>query len=119
MVEVDLPGVEKDDISVELSGNELVVTGGLKDGADGQSRRWIRRSGHAGQRLLPTLADADKLTASLSGGMLTVTAPKSETSKPHRGRGHFGLSRTSGPATAPKTCPGHGTAPAWHWLRHP
>jgi hypothetical protein len=27
--------VKKDDISVELPGNELVVTGDLKDGADG------------------------------------------------------------------------------------
>lgn len=72
LVEVDLPGVKKDDISVELSGNELVVTGGLKDGADGRSRRRILRSGHVEQRvLLPALADADKLTASLSGGMLT------------------------------------------------
>ena len=37
VVEMDLPGVKKDDITVEVSGNELVVTGDLKDGADGQS----------------------------------------------------------------------------------
>jgi hypothetical protein len=30
------------ELGVELSGNELVVTGHLKDGADGQSRRAIR-----------------------------------------------------------------------------
>lgn len=85
VVEMDLPGVKKDDISVELSGNELVVTGGLKDGADGKSSRRIRRSGHVEQRvLLPASAEADKVTASLSDGVLTVTLPKSEDQEPHR-----------------------------------
>ena len=85
VVEMDLPGVKKDDITVELSGNELVVTGDLADGADGQSSRRIRRSGHIEQRvLLPASAEADKVTASLSDGVLTVTVPKSEDQKPDR-----------------------------------
>jgi HSP20 family protein len=85
VVEMDLPGVKKDDISVELSGNELVVTGDLKDGADGQSKRPIRRSGHVEQRvLLPAPAEADKVTASLSDGVLTLTVPRSKAEKPHR-----------------------------------
>jgi HSP20 family protein len=84
VVEMDLPGVKKDDISVELSGNELVVTGDLKDGADGQSNRRIRR-GHIEQRVvLPSPTEADKVTASLSDGVLTVTVPRSEDGKPHR-----------------------------------
>lgn len=85
VVEMDLPGVKKEDISVELSGAELVVTGDLKDGADGQSSRRVRRSGHIEQRvLLPVPAEADKVTASLSDGVLTVTVPKSEDDKPQR-----------------------------------
>ena len=85
VVEMDLPGVKKDDITVELSGNELVVTGDLKDGADDQSSQRIGRSGHVEQRmLLPASADTDKVTASLSDGVLTVTVPKSEDQKPHR-----------------------------------
>lgn len=85
VVEMDLPGMKKDDVSVELSGNELVVTGDLKDGADGQSKGRIRRTGHFEQRVvLPAAAEADKVTASLSDGVLTVTVPKSEDDKPHR-----------------------------------
>jgi HSP20 family protein len=85
VVEMDLPGVKKDDISVELSGNELVVTGDLKNGADGQSKRRIRRSGHVEQRvLLPAPAEADKVTTSLSDGVLTLTVPRSKAEKPHR-----------------------------------
>lgn len=44
--------MKKDDISVQLSGNELVVTGDLKDGADGQSNHRIRRNEHMEQRVL-------------------------------------------------------------------
>jgi len=85
VVEMDLPGVTKDEISVELSGDELVVTGDLKDGADGQSKRRIRRSGHFEQRmLLPAQVEADQATATLSDGVLTVTMPRSEAGKPHR-----------------------------------
>jgi HSP20 family protein len=82
---MDLPGVKKDDISVELSGNELVVTGDLKNDADGQSKRRIQRSGHVEQRvLLPAPAEADKVTTSLSDGVLTLTVPRSKAEKPHR-----------------------------------
>ena len=81
---MDLPGVKKDDISVELSGNEPVVTGDLKDSADGQSKRRIRRSGHVEQRVLLPSAEAGKVTASLSDGVLTMTAPRSEAEKSHR-----------------------------------
>jgi HSP20 family protein len=85
VVEMDLPGVKKDDISVELSGDELAVTGDLKDGTDGQSKRRIRRSGHFEQRMvLPARVEADQATASLSDGVLTVTMPRSEAGKPHR-----------------------------------
>jgi HSP20 family molecular chaperone IbpA len=78
VVEMDLPGVKKDDISVELSGNELVVTGDLKDSADGQYKRRIRRSGHVEQWVLLPSAEADKVTASLSDGVLTMTVPRSD-----------------------------------------
>ena len=85
VMEMDLPGMKKDDISVQVSWNELVVTGDLNDVADDQSKRRIRRSGHIEQRvLLPAAAEADEVTASLSDGVLTVTVPRSETDKPHR-----------------------------------
>ncbi len=85
VVEIDLPGVTKDEISVELSGDELVVTGDLKEGADGRPKRRIRRSGHFEHRMvLPAQVEADQATASLADGVLTVTMPRSEAGKPHR-----------------------------------
>jgi HSP20 family protein len=34
--------------------------------------------------LLPAQAEADKVTAALADGVLTVTVPKAEAGKPHR-----------------------------------
>jgi Hsp20/alpha crystallin family len=103
---MDLPGVKKDDITVELSGKESVVTGDLKDGAEGQSSHRIRRSGHVEQRvLLPASAEADKVTASLSDGVLTVTVPKSEDQNPTGSRSpQAEQDRRVRPASCPVAC---------------
>src|ERR1700758_2768195 len=59
VVEMDLPGVKKGGLTLELSGMELVEPGDLADGADGQSSRRIRRSGHVEQRVLLPAAPAE------------------------------------------------------------
>src|SRR5579859_4055712 len=86
--EVELPGVAKDDISVELAGQDLVICGEFRDsgsGAHGRALRRARRSGRFEYRvLLPGQAEADKVTAVLADGVLTVTVPKSEANKPRR-----------------------------------
>jgi len=85
VVEMDLPGVKKDDINVQVTGSELIVTGDLKDATDAQSKRRVRHSGRIEQRvMLPAQAAADRTTASLADGVLTVTVPKQEADKPHR-----------------------------------
>ena len=46
IVEVELPGVRREDIDVEMNGNELVVTGELKERKrEGLLRRRSRRVG--------------------------------------------------------------------------
>jgi HSP20 family protein len=87
LAEVELPGVARDDISVELAGQELVISG--EYGQGGQHGRALRqrRSGRFEYRvLLPGQADPDpdKVTAALADGVLTVTVPKAEAGKPHR-----------------------------------
>jgi HSP20 family protein len=86
VAEVELPGISKDDIHVELNGQELAITGEYKDaGTSGQALHRARRAGRFEYRvLLPGQADADKITASLANGVLTVTVPKTETGKPRR-----------------------------------
>lgn len=86
VAEVELPGVRKDDISVELAGQELVVGGEHREsGREGRALRRGRRAGGFEYRvMLPGKADPDKITAVLADGVLTVTVPKAENAKPRR-----------------------------------
>ena len=68
LAEVELPGVARDDISVELAGQELATSGEFRDSSSGTH-------GHA---------EADQVTAALADGVLTVTVPKAEAGKPRR-----------------------------------
>ncbi|MFF3465363.1 Hsp20/alpha crystallin family protein [Streptomyces sp. NPDC002619] len=83
-VEIELPGVKSKDINVEANGQELVVTGEIKEKErKGVLRRGTRRTGAFEYRLrLPGEVDAEKVTAEMSAGVLTVTVPKAEVAKP-------------------------------------
>ncbi|KUJ42286.1 heat-shock protein [Streptomyces sp. NRRL F-5122] len=83
-VEIELPGVKSKDIDVEANGQELVVTGEIKEKErKGVLRRGTRRTGAFEYRLrLPGEVDAEKVKAEMSGGVLTVTVPKAEVAKP-------------------------------------
>jgi HSP20 family protein len=85
-VELDLPGVKRDDISIDLAGNELAVTGELKERERvGLLRHRTRRTGRFAYRVaLPDRVDADKVEASLNDGVLTIRVPKHEAAKPRR-----------------------------------
>lgn len=86
LVEVDLPGVKKDQISIEVSGGDLVITGEIAQRErHGLLRRSTRHQGRFEYRAtLPGDVDPDKVTASLADGVLTVQVPKTETAKPRR-----------------------------------
>lgn len=48
IVEIELPGVHREDVDVELDGNELVVTGEVKEKKrEGLLRRRTRRVGNS------------------------------------------------------------------------
>lgn len=83
-VEIELPGVKKKDINVEANGQELVVTGDIKEKErKGVLRRSTRRTGSFEYRLrLPGEVDTEKVNARISDGVLTITVPKAEVAKP-------------------------------------
>lgn len=86
VVEIELPGVKRDDIAIEVVGNELAVTGEFKEKErEGLTRSRTRRTGHFEYRtLLPRDVQSDKITAELADGVLTLQVPKSEAAKPRR-----------------------------------
>ena len=86
LVEVEVPGLKRDDISIELVGNELVIHGEYQQSEKvGVLRHRTRRLGQFEYRsTLPTDVDPDQVSADLANGVLTVTVPKTEAAKPRR-----------------------------------
>jgi HSP20 family protein len=88
IVKVDLPGARKDQIEVQVQDRQLSVTGEIPEPQDGDGARQHRRSRRTGrfelQTYLPGDVRTDAVQAELSDGVLTVTVPKAEASKPHK-----------------------------------
>ena len=83
-VEVDVPGVRKDQVNIQLQDRELVITGEIPEpGQKGLRHRRSRRTGRFEFRTyLPGGVNADGVNAQLSDGVLRVTIPKAEAAKP-------------------------------------
>ena len=86
IIEADVPSVKREDISVELHDNELVISGEIKERErKGVLRRRTRRTGRFEYRVtLPGPADEEKVDAQLHDGVLTVRVPKSERARNRR-----------------------------------
>jgi HSP20 family protein len=83
VIEAELPGVRREDVDVNLNGNELVVTGEVKERKrEGLFRHRTRRVGEFELRLpLPGNLREGDIEASLAYGVLRVYAPKAESTK--------------------------------------
>lgn len=86
LVSFDMPGVKKEDIKIEVLGNELVISGDrqreIKD-QNGESTLRVERSYGKFERTftLPTTIAADKIEAHYENGVLNVALPKAEAAK--------------------------------------
>ncbi|MCD9876351.1 Hsp20/alpha crystallin family protein [Streptomyces guryensis] len=86
LVELELPGVDKDQITVEVSQSEIDVHGEIKEKERaGVVRRQARHIGQFDYRTsLPPNSDTEHISADLTNGVLTVRVPKAEKAKPRR-----------------------------------
>jgi HSP20 family protein len=86
VVEAELPGVKREDVNVELVGNELTLSGEIREQErTGTLRRKTRRTGRFDYRLgLPSHVDPEKVEATLSDGILRVRVAKSERAQRRR-----------------------------------
>ena len=86
IIEAELPGVDRDDVNVEMRDSELIISGDIKEKErKGILRRRTRRTGRFEYRVsLPGLSDQEHIEANLHDGVLTVRVPKSEQAKPRR-----------------------------------
>lgn len=83
VVIADLPGVEKDDVDVRVEDDILTIKGkaAYSPPAD-VLRREFSLDGYFRQFELSDEVNQDKITAEAKNGVLTITLPKAEKSKP-------------------------------------
>ncbi|HBZ69465.1 MAG TPA: hypothetical protein DEP35_06935 [Deltaproteobacteria bacterium] len=87
VVTVELPGVRKEDVSVEMTDGVLTVRGEKKSEREekkGERTRWVERSYGSFSRsfTLPANATPDRIDASYKDGILTLRIGKREETKP-------------------------------------
>ncbi|WP_028485586.1 Hsp20/alpha crystallin family protein [Thiomicrorhabdus chilensis] len=81
-IEVDLPGVKKDDISVEVKDNRVTISGERKTKEEVKEEEYYRMESSYGKFersfTLPENVDAENVSASSNDGVLEVVLPKKE-----------------------------------------
>jgi HSP20 family protein len=87
-VTVSLPGVKREDVELTLTGRVLSITGELKEDEQVEEDRYVyreRRVGTFNRRIqLPARVLGEAASASFENGLLRVTFPKAEESKPQQ-----------------------------------
>ena len=86
VVTVELPGVKKEDLSVEMNEGILTIRGEKKSEREEKKERshWVERTyGSFGRAFtLPPNAAGDRVDASFKDGVLTLKIAKTEAAKP-------------------------------------
>jgi HSP20 family protein len=80
VIEAEVPGVKREDVNIEVTGNELTISGEIKvREREGIIRRRTRRVGEFEFRVvLPNEVNPERVDAKLNDGVLTVRIPKAE-----------------------------------------
>jgi len=86
LVEIELPGVKRDDVTLEVAGQRLSVSGERKERERvGILRRRTRTVGQFHYEVvLPGEVDDQDVSASMDEGVLTVRVPKPVSQRPRR-----------------------------------
>jgi HSP20 family protein len=87
MVRAELPGVEKDDVEVSISGDRLTIEAEREFEEEDRKEDFYRHEMGYGKLMrtvvLPVEVDIDKIHAELTEGILTVTLPKIRVAEKH------------------------------------
>lgn len=84
----EIPGVDPKDVTVSVTGNVVTIEGERKDDASAPAESYHRRERETGKFMrsirLPYEIEADKVQARYELGILRVTLPRKESTKPRR-----------------------------------
>ena len=88
VVKMPVPGIKPDDLDITITGDTVTVRGESKDESeDSDSARnyffkEVRYGSFARSVTLPAVVSADKVEAETEDGVLTLTMPKADETKP-------------------------------------
>ena len=87
-IEAEIPGLAKEDVSVDLESQVLTITGGKREVKDDEGARYIRkelkRSSFKRSFKLGDNMNVKKIQADFDNGLLLVTVPKREKDEPKK-----------------------------------
>ena len=87
VVRAELPGVEKEDVNVEITGDRLVIEAEREFEEEDERKDFYRHELGYGKLMrtvsLPVEVDPEKIHAELKEGILTVTLPKIRVAEKH------------------------------------
>lgn len=87
-IRADIPGVDKDDIKVEIDGNRVVISAERKQDTEKKRGKSVHAERHWGQQYraftLPCPVDDTKAEARYEHGVLKLTLPKKAGAGMHR-----------------------------------
>jgi HSP20 family protein len=88
MITTELPGVSKDDLEINVTGDTLTLSGVRKSDELPEGARYHRRERAYGEFnrsvQLPYTVDVDKVKATFKNGMLKVELPRVEAEMPKK-----------------------------------
>ena len=86
VVKASIPGLKPDEVDISITGDTLTIKGEHKEEKEAKEQDYLykeRRYGTFSRSLIiPVSVKADKAEASFENGVLTITLPKAEESKP-------------------------------------
>jgi HSP20 family protein len=81
IIEAELPGLEKDDITLEMEGERLTISVQEEDEFKEETENYVRkerRTGNYQRSFILNNVQEDKIEAQYNNGILEVTLPKEE-----------------------------------------
>lgn len=87
-LQMDLPGLSKDDVSIDVENHRLVVHGQREESTREEEANVLRMERNYGRfyrsLVLPDAALPEKAEATFNKGVLTIRVPKAEAKKPKK-----------------------------------
>ncbi|WP_441244601.1 Hsp20/alpha crystallin family protein [Tardiphaga sp. 768_D3_N2_1] len=81
-ITAELPGLDEQDVNLEIADGVLSISGEKKSESEDKGRRFSERYYGRFERLIPLQdVDDDKISATFKNGILTITVPKSAEGK--------------------------------------